>query len=58
MIEEEFVGGGIYIAKIKGLIAILVASPLQFLFELLSIYLVKIKVSGQKPDENCKLLSL
>lgn len=56
--EEVSIGAGMTVAVYRGIFAILIANPLQFIFELLSIYLVKIKVSGQKPDENCKLLSL
>ena len=56
MADEQLIGV-MPVAVIKGLIAILIANPLQFLFELLSIYLVKLKISAQKPSENCKLLS-
>lgn len=56
--EEIKLAGGLSIAAVRGLIAVLIASPLQFLFELLAIYLIKMKVSGQKPDENCQLLSI
>lgn len=45
------------IATNKALIGVVVATPFQFFYELLFIYLVKIKYSGQKVDENCKLIS-
>ena len=45
------------VAVIKAWIAILISNPLQFLFELLFIYLIKVKVSTNKPNENCKFLS-
>lgn len=45
------------IAVYIGIYAVIIINPFQFLFELLSIYLVKIKYSGEKPNENCSLIS-
>lgn len=42
---------------IRGLLAVLYASPVQFVFELLCIYLVKFRTNHDKVSENCKILS-
>lgn len=39
------------------MIALLIANPIQFIFELLSIYLIKISFDDQKVGDNCKILS-
>lgn len=44
-------------AVTKAILAVFIASPIQFLYDLLCIYLVKIKVNQDKASENCKLMS-
>ena len=45
------------VAALKGIFAIMISNPFQFLFELLFIYLIRVKISVQKPSDNCKYLS-
>ena len=44
------------ISWLRGLIALVIANPIQFIFELLCIYLIKIKHDDQKAGDNCKVL--
>lgn len=53
--EEGY--GVVKITPLRGLFAVIFATPVQFIFELLCIYLVKIKNNNEKVSENCKILS-
>lgn len=55
--EEEGGWGNIKIVIIRGIFAVIYATPVQFIFELLCIYLIKIKHNDQKAGENCKVLT-
>jgi hypothetical protein len=57
VLAEEYGYGKISFAFITGIIAVLIASPLQFFYEFLCIQLVKIKQNTDKASENCKLLA-
>lgn len=57
MLEEEIGDETISIAIFQAIIAVVIASPIQFLYELLCIYLVKIKQNTDKAGENCKIMS-
>lgn len=54
--SDEIGNGYISVAWYKGILAIIISNPIQFVFELLCIYLVKIKISGIKASENLKIL--
>jgi len=41
---------------LKGVFGVIYATPVQFIFELLCIYLIKIKTNDQKASDNCKIL--
>jgi len=55
-VSDEIGNGYISVAWYKGILAIIISNPIQFVFELLCIYLVKIKISGIKASENLKIL--
>lgn len=55
--ENEFGADPIVIAWLRGLIVLVIVNPIQFLFELLCIYLIKIKYDDQKAGDNCKVLT-
>lgn len=55
--SDEVGSDPIIIAWIRGLIALCIANPIQFIFELLSIYLIKIGFDEQKVGDNCKILT-
>ena len=57
ILKEEEGWGEIKIAVFKGLLAVVFATPLQFIFELLCIYLVKIKLNPDKASDNCSILT-
>jgi hypothetical protein len=54
---DEIGSDPVLVARTKGLIALLIANPIQFIFELLSIYLIKIRFDDQKVGDNCMILS-
>lgn len=51
-IYEEIGDDLLQFCFIKGVYTILVANPIQFIFEFICIYLVKKKIIGDKPLEN------
>ena len=55
-LDEVFISNEISLNPKVGLIALLIATPIQFLFELFCIYLVKVKVNTDKASETNKLL--
>ena len=57
VLKEEEGWGTIQFSYIKSLLAIAISTPIQFLFELFCIYLVKVKQNGEKASENCKILT-
>lgn len=54
---EEGGWGQVKIVITRGIFAVIYATPVQFIFELLCIYLIKIKHNDQKAGENCKILT-
>jgi hypothetical protein len=56
-LPEEAGWGNFLILPSTGVLAVIIATPCQFLFELLCIYLVKIRTNTEKVSENCKILT-
>lgn len=54
---NEYGWGPIQIVVNLGIIAVFLATPCQFIFELLCIYLLKIKQDTDKAADNCMILS-
>lgn len=54
---DEIGSDPILISWTRGLIALLIANPIQFVYELFSIYLIKIRFDDQKVSDNCKILT-
>lgn len=57
MLAEELGDHTISFAIFKAIIAVVLASPVQFLYELLCIFLIKIKHNTDRAGENCKVMS-
>ena len=55
--EDEIGVDPIIVSWMKGIIALGIANPVQVIFELLCIYLIKIKYDDQKAGDNCKVLT-
>lgn len=54
--DETTIGGKYSYNPTTGIIALIIATPIQFLFEIFCIYLVKVKVNTDKASETNKLL--
>ena len=54
---DEFGFGEVKISITVGALAVAFSTPVQFVFELLCIYLIKIKHNQDKASESCKMLS-
>ena len=57
MVSNELGWGSVKFAPFEGFIAMLIATPLQFIWELACVYLVKIKHNQEKAGEACKMLT-
>jgi len=54
--DETVVTSTLSVNPKVGLMALIISTPLQFMFELFCIYLVKVKVDSDKASETNKLL--
>ena len=54
--DEIMVSKDVSFNPTVGIYALIIATPIQFLFELFCIYLVKVKVNTDKASETSKLL--
>jgi uncharacterized membrane protein YozB (DUF420 family) len=54
---EELGWGEVKISISKGSLAVAFSTPVQFIWELLCIYLIKIRHNKEKASESCKMLS-
>lgn len=57
VVKNEAGWGEVKIAVYEGFLAMLIATPLQFIWDIACVYLVKVKHNQDKASESCKMLS-